>query len=166
MSGDEAEIKKLQGQLVKCGVRKIWGIELRAHGDDSRAKIRHLRGMLADAGMTGRFSEARAREIKERRELLADLEAVSEMNNLWGSAAARGRSSRSRTAAAPPSSETNNKKTKAAAAAASDDEDNDDDEGAENAEDDEEVEGNGTAKARVSKRMADLAFLGDESESE
>ncbi|OAA65261.1 hypothetical protein SPI_02048 [Niveomyces insectorum RCEF 264] len=83
-SPEDAEIKKLQGQLVKCGVRKIWGFELKKYGDDAHAKIRHLKGMLRDLGMDGRFSESKAREIKERRELEADLEAVQEMNRSWG----------------------------------------------------------------------------------
>lgn len=88
---DEAEVKKLQGQLVKCGVRKIWGFELKGCGGDAKAKVRHLRGMLRDVGMDGRFSEAKAREIKERRELAAELEAVNEMNDLWGVGGRRGR---------------------------------------------------------------------------
>lgn len=97
LTGDEAEIKKLQGQLVKCGIRKIWGIELKQYGDDSRAKVGHLKKMLSDIGMSGRFSEARAKEIKEQRELMADLQAVQEMDNLWGGAGGpRGRASRSK----------------------------------------------------------------------
>lgn len=152
LSADEAEIKKLQGQLVKCGVRKIWAFELKQYGDDSRAKIRHLRGMLKDVGMDGRFSEARAREIKERRELLADLEAVNEMNENWG--AGGGRASRSR--AAKP------------ARLPKDDED--EGEGAGNDEqDDDDDDENSAVKARArgsAKYRADMAFLGDESESD
>ncbi|KXJ90122.1 hypothetical protein Micbo1qcDRAFT_196312 [Microdochium bolleyi] len=155
LSADEEEIKKLQGQLVKCGIRKIWGIELKQYGDDGKAKIRHLRRMLTDAGMTGRFSEARAKEIKEQRELMADLEAVNDMNALWGSAGAGGRASRSR---APK---------KSLKEASDEDHDENDDEdndhkGADNDDDDEEAKAN----SRVSRRMADLAFLGDDSESD
>jgi hypothetical protein len=135
LTGDEAEIKKLQGQLVKCGIRKIWGIELKDCGDSTRAKIQHLRRMLTDVGMTGRFSEAKAKEIKERRELLADLGAVQEMNDLWGAEGRGGRVSRSK-ARAPMKEES------------------------------EEESESGTVKPRVTKRMADLAFLGSESESE
>jgi hypothetical protein len=80
----EAEIKTLQSHLTKCGVRKIWGFELKQYGDDSKAKIRHLKGMLKEIGMDGRFSEQRAREIKELRELQADLEAVKEGDSKWG----------------------------------------------------------------------------------
>lgn len=166
ISADEAEIKRLQGQLVKCGVRKIWPFELKQYGDDCRAKIRHLKTMLKDIGMDGRFSEARAKEIKERRELLADLEAVTEMDNYWG--AGGGRSSRSR--AAKP------KKPPAKVLSDSDDEDNDKGDGAsgsdgaenDDEEDDDEDDG-GVAKARArgsAKYRADMAFLGDESESD
>lgn len=80
----EVEIKTLQSQLVKCGVRKIWGFELKQYGDDSKAKLAHLKSMLREIGMTGRFSNERAREIKEARELQADLEAVKEMEGKWG----------------------------------------------------------------------------------
>ena len=93
-SPDDQELKKLQGQLVKCGVRKIWQFELKQYGDNSKAKIRHLRKMLTDIGMEGRFSEAKAAAIKEQRELMADLLAVQEGDRHWG---VSGRASRSRT---------------------------------------------------------------------
>ncbi|KAL7619670.1 hypothetical protein AAE478_010211 [Parahypoxylon ruwenzoriense] len=147
LSGDDAEIKKLQGQLVKCGVRKIWGIELKKYGDDGKAKIRHLRGMLRDIGVDGRFSEAKAKEIKERRELMADLEAVTEMNRNWGSEGGRGRASRS-------------KAVKKSLKEESDDGD------VKEYEDNGDNEEDAKANSRVSKRMADLAFLGSDSESE
>ncbi|KAI0433157.1 hypothetical protein F5Y09DRAFT_299835 [Xylaria sp. FL1042] len=152
VTGDEAEIKKLQGQLVKCGVRKIWGIELKKHGSDSKAKIRHLRGMLRNVGMDGRFSEAKAREIKERRELMGELEAVNEMNELWGLEGHNGRASRSKAVRKSLKEE-------------SDEDDNDNDnEEKPNVGDDEDIKVK--ANSRVSKRMADLAFLGSDSESE
>ncbi|KAI0155090.1 hypothetical protein GGR52DRAFT_256044, partial [Hypoxylon sp. FL1284] len=152
-SGDEGEIKKLQAQLVKCGIRKIWGFELKKYGDDSKGKIRHLRGMLRDAGMEGRFSEAKAKEIKERRELMADLEAVTEMNRNWGTGGRAGRASRS-------------KATKKSFKEESEREDDakEDQDGEE--EDENEDEAEPKANPRVSKRMADLAFLGDDSESD
>ncbi|KAI0382467.1 hypothetical protein F5Y04DRAFT_252715 [Hypomontagnella monticulosa] len=150
-SGDEVEVKKLQGQLVKCGVRKIWGIELKKYGDDMKGKIRHLKEMLRDIGMDGRFSEAKAKEIKERRELMADLEAVTEMNRNWGSGGGHARASRSHAAAKKSIQE--------------DPEEAEDDEDARDEEDNEE-EGTSKANPRVSKRMADLAFLGSDSESD
>ena len=151
VSPDEAEVKKLQGHLVKCGVRKIWGIELKPCGDDPRAKIRHLKRMLKDIGMDGRFSEAKAREIKERRELEADLEAVTEMDTYWG-VSGSGRPARNR-----------GKKSMK--------EDSSDGEGKvaqkeEGSDDDNEDDGKAfIARSRGSTR-ADLAFLGDESESD
>ncbi|KAF6809442.1 transcriptional regulator, partial [Colletotrichum sojae] len=142
---DDAEIKKLQSQLVKCGIRKIWGFELKQHGDNAKAKIKHLKGMLADVGMDGRFSEAKAREIKERRELQADLEAVQEMDANWG---ASGRSSRSKARGQPPA--------KPAREEVADEDDGGDD-------DDEDEEAVVSSRAR-GKARADLAFLGDDDE--
>ncbi|KAF6836923.1 transcriptional regulator [Colletotrichum musicola] len=142
---DDAEIKKLQSQLVKCGIRKIWGFELKQYGDNAKAKIKHLKGMLADVGMDGRFSEAKAREIKERRELQADLEAVQEMDANWG---ASGRSSRSKARGQPPA--------KPAREDVADEDDGGDD-------DDEDEEAVVSSRAR-GKARADLAFLGDDDE--
>lgn len=161
VSPDEAEIKKLQGYLVKCGVRKIWAFELKQHGDNAKAKIKHLREMLREIGMDGRFSEAKAREIKEMRELAADLEAVQEMNKSWG---VGGRASRSRAAAAAGNS-------KKSMAESSGDEDDDDDEKTEKEKNGSEDESGSDVKTfaksrRLDKRHADLAFLGDESESD
>ncbi|KAL2884681.1 putative transcriptional regulator protein [Ceratocystis lukuohia] len=103
-SADQQEVKKLQQQLGKCGVRKIWGVELQAYGDDDRAKIQHLKNMLRDCGMTGRFSDARAKEIKEQRELMADLHDVQAMDQTWGaSEAGNGRTTRASRRAAPKS---------------------------------------------------------------
>jgi len=80
---EEAEIKRLQGWLIKCGIRKLWHRELAAC-DTSKEKINHLRGMLKDAGMEGRPSVEKAAQIKERRELTADLEAVQKFAKRWG----------------------------------------------------------------------------------
>lgn len=80
---DLAEIKRLQGWLIKCGVRKIWARELAPY-DTPKAKIKHLREMLKDAGMTGRYSLEKAKRIQEERELKADLEMVQEGAKLWG----------------------------------------------------------------------------------
>ena len=77
------EIKSLQGWLVKCGIRKVWGKELKPY-ETAKEKIRHLKGMLAGVGMTGRYSKEKAASIRETRELAADLEAVQEGAKLWG----------------------------------------------------------------------------------
>ncbi|KAL5094688.1 hypothetical protein Trisim1_005424 [Trichoderma cf. simile WF8] len=139
----EAEIKKLQSQLTKCGIRKLWHIELKQYGDNAGAKIRHLKKMLADIGMDGRFSESKAREIKEMRELQADVEAAQEMDRLWGTSSG-GRASRSKA------------KTTAQEAKV---------ESAEETGDEEDNEPTSFA-ARRRRAHADLAFLGDDSDSD
>ncbi|KAA8645997.1 hypothetical protein EYZ11_004006 [Aspergillus tanneri] len=80
---NEAEIKRLQGWLIKCGIRKFWSRELAPY-DTPNAKIKHLKGMLKDAGMEGRYSLEKANRIKEERELRADLEQVQEGAKRWG----------------------------------------------------------------------------------
>ncbi|KAJ5395834.1 uncharacterized protein N7487_010137 [Penicillium crustosum] len=83
ISPDQAEIKRLQGWLIKCGIRKLWGKELAPY-DTSKAKIKHLKGMLEDAGMTGRPSQEKANQIREERELKADLEQIQQGAKQWG----------------------------------------------------------------------------------
>ncbi|KAK4446261.1 hypothetical protein QBC34DRAFT_411810 [Podospora aff. communis PSN243] len=154
---DDALIKQLQGQLLKCGVRKIWAFELKKYGDDKKAKIRHLKGMLSDVGMKGRFSESRAREIKELRELQADLEAVMEGEKSWG---VSGRPARRRAAKGfkePSDDEDSDEGPRKKADNASSGSGGSDDE----SESDVQPKVHGGAK-----RRADLAFLGDESESD
>lgn len=69
----QSEIKLLQSRLSKCGVRKMWHKELSPHATP-QAKIGHLRGLLKDVGMTGRFSAEKAKRIKARRELQAEVD--------------------------------------------------------------------------------------------
>ena len=52
--------------------------------ETSKEKIKHLKQMLTDAGMSGRYSKEKAASIREARELAADLEAVQEGAKLWG----------------------------------------------------------------------------------
>jgi hypothetical protein len=80
---DQAEIKRLQGWLIKCGIRKLWGKELAPY-DTSKAKIKHLKEMLDDAGMKGRPSQEKANQIREERELKADLEQIQQGAKQWG----------------------------------------------------------------------------------
>lgn len=82
---NQAEIKRLQGWLIKCGIRKMWARELAPY-DTPKAKIKHLKDMLKDAGMEGRYSLDKARQIKEERELREDLENVQEGAKRWGKA--------------------------------------------------------------------------------
>lgn len=169
----EAEVKKLQGQLGKCGVRKLWHHELKGC-DDARAKVRHLKRMLTDVGIEGRFSEAKAREIKETRELLADAEAAQEMNRLWGMDSG-GRKSRHKSRGAKTVAESDD------GDAENEDEhrqdgggDGADDDGGENEvhqgngkdDDDDDEDEDVSFAARRRRAHADLAFLGDDSDSD
>jgi len=159
-SPDDALIKQLQGQLLKCGVRKIWGFELKKYGEDKKAKIRHLKGRLTDVGMTGRFSESRAREIKEQRELLADLDDVMEGEKHWGVSGRPARLARGRATKGlkESSDEEGSDKEPAKAKGVSNNSGDDSD-----SDEDMQPKVHGGAAA---KRRADLAFLGDESESD
>lgn len=82
---DAEEIKRLQGWLTKCGIRKMWYKELAPYGTP-KLKINHLKEMLSDAGMSGRYSMEKANQIRNERELKADLEAVQEGDKHWGKA--------------------------------------------------------------------------------
>ena len=83
LSPQEEELKRLQSWLLKCGIRKLWHREL-APFSSPKEKISHLKSMLEDVGMTGRFSVEKARQIKEQRELKAELEAARAFNSQWG----------------------------------------------------------------------------------
>ncbi|KAF5870690.1 putative transcriptional regulator protein [Botrytis fragariae] len=156
LTPNEQLIKTLQSQLVKCGIRKIWAFELKKYETENE-KIKHLKNMLTEIGMTGRFSEGRAREIKEMRELQADLEAVKEGEKAWG----MGRSSRR--------SGSGVKEDKKKSESSDDDDDaksksgstKNDDEESEDDDDDEDMEV--SVRAR---RKNDLAFLGSEESSD
>ena len=173
LSPEEADVKKLQGQLVKCGVRKIWAFELKSCGDDVKAKIRHLKNMLRDIGMDGRFSESRAREIKERRELEADLEAVQEMDRNWGTHGRSGRPSRSRQQKSLKEDSLSEDESGQSgggggggggAKGISNDKGEDSDAAEEKEATDEEDDGAPNTSRR--RRFGDLAFLGSDSESD
>ncbi|KAL2192377.1 hypothetical protein P885DRAFT_82245 [Corynascus similis CBS 632.67] len=166
-STEEAQIKLLQSQLKKCGVNKVWAFEFKKHGIDTpKAKIRHLKQMLVDVGMTGRFSEARAREIKEMRELQADLQDVMQGEKSWG-VGGGGRGARRRAAVAGQARTRARKQ---------DDESEESDDGGEgessgeksesSEESDEEGGMPAVRKKGPTGQRAALAFLDDESESD
>lgn len=162
LSPEEAQIKQLQSQLNKCGVRKVWAFEFKKCGADTpKAKIARLKEMLAEVGMTGRFSEAKAREIREARELQADLQEVMQGEKSWGVGSggrgARRRAARSMKELGVSEDEEDDEGGDGGRGGAGGRESGDsDDEGARPA-----VRGRGPAR-----RRADLAFLGDESESD
>ena len=80
---DAEEMRRLQGWLIKCGIRKLWGKELAPY-PNPKSKIRHLKEMLAEVGMTGRYSLDKASSIREERELKSELEAVQAGEKQWG----------------------------------------------------------------------------------
>jgi hypothetical protein len=82
---DTAEIKRLQGWLLKCGIRRIWTRELSKY-DTPKDKIGHLQNMLKDAGMEGKYSVEKAAKIKQERELAKEIEAIREGERQWGKA--------------------------------------------------------------------------------
>jgi hypothetical protein len=86
---DQEEIKRLQGWLVKCGIRKMWWRELQPY-ETPKAKITHLKEMLEDAGMTGRYSVDKAKAIRDERELKADLEMIQQGAKHWGTGGEEG----------------------------------------------------------------------------
>ena len=84
-SSQDAELKELQSQLGQCGIRKIWAMHLKKF-DGHKEKVVELKRMLKEVGMQGRFSKEKARQIKEERELKADIEAIQEGDQKWGKA--------------------------------------------------------------------------------
>ena len=81
---DTAEVKRLQGWLVKCGIRKVWSRDPElSQCDTSKDKIRVLKGWLKDVGMDGKYSVEKAAKIKEQREFAKDLEAIKEGEAAW-----------------------------------------------------------------------------------
>ncbi|KAK1916248.1 hypothetical protein P3342_004065 [Pyrenophora teres f. teres] len=76
---DTAEVKRLQGWLVKCGIRKVWARDRElSKCETAKEKIRVLKGWLKDVGMDGKYSNEKAAKIKEQREFAKDLEAIKE----------------------------------------------------------------------------------------
>lgn len=157
LSPDEAEIKMLQSHLVQCGIKKIWGIYLKQFGDNNKAKIKHLREMLKDAGLTGRFSREKAAEIKEARELAADLEAVKEGEQKWGLGGGR----RSRSAVKSGKS---NIQVVIDAEGGEDSNESGDDADSDGEEKGDGAGGRSRSGSLAARRNADLAFLGSEDE--
>jgi hypothetical protein len=98
---DTAEIKRLQGWLVKCGIRKVWSRDPQlSKCDTNKEKIRVLKGMLNDVGMDGKYSVEKAAKIKEKREFEKDLAAIQEAEAHWGTAGDNGGGRPKRRAAA------------------------------------------------------------------
>ncbi|PBP26005.1 transcriptional regulator [Diplocarpon rosae] len=160
LSSAEIQIKTLQAQLRKCGMKNIWQFELKKYGDDSNAKIKHLQNILKQIGMVGKFSEQRAKEIREQRELLADVEEVTAIDGKWGLNSGR----RSR-GAAP---KTNLKETREdnAESGGEGGKDRDNSKNKSVGQDGDGIESDEQPAARRPRARAELAFLDDEEDSD
>ena len=61
----------------------MWSREL-AKCDTPKEKIQHLKHLLANVGMTGHYSIAKAKKIKDKRELDAEVASVQKGDTDWG----------------------------------------------------------------------------------
>ncbi|KAK9248465.1 hypothetical protein V1506DRAFT_529022 [Lipomyces tetrasporus] len=68
----EQKIATLKSWVVKCGVRKQWTREL-APFNTKQDKIAHLQRILQGLGMAPRYSLEKAKKIRERREMEAEV---------------------------------------------------------------------------------------------
>ena len=146
-------------------MRKVWAFEFKKRGaNTAKEKIAVLKQALVDVGMTGRFSEAKAKEIRERRELAAELGEVIQGEKSWGLGIVDGESGRGARRRAAAQAGRRGYKIE--------DEESEDEErekeGRKSGEsDDEESSSKIAVRAkRPIKRKDPLAFLGDESDSE
>ncbi|TFL02235.1 hypothetical protein BDV98DRAFT_604162 [Pterulicium gracile] len=81
LSKDEETIKQLKSFVVACGQRKVWSKEFKDIADDPSAQIRRLKQLLAELGMSGRMSMAKAKEIKKKRDMAQELEDVQSFHD-------------------------------------------------------------------------------------
>lgn len=68
--------------MYACGVRKSWIKELQGLDTPSR-KIAHLRSILSDLGMKGRFSMEQAKVIKEKREFAKEMGSLTYKSKIF-----------------------------------------------------------------------------------
>ncbi|KAK9354718.1 hypothetical protein V1523DRAFT_424776 [Lipomyces doorenjongii] len=68
----EQKIATLKSWVVKCGVRKRWTRELAPY-NTKKDRILHLQKILEGLGMTPRYSLEKAKKIRERREMEAEV---------------------------------------------------------------------------------------------
>jgi hypothetical protein len=70
-----------QALVFACGVRKVWARELKDLDTPSR-QISHIRGVLSELGMKGRFSMEQAKAIKAKRELAQEMGELCRCSDL------------------------------------------------------------------------------------
>ncbi|KAF2808079.1 uncharacterized protein BDZ99DRAFT_447243 [Mytilinidion resinicola] len=153
LTPQEAEIKQLQSHLVSCGIKKVWARYLAPY-DTPKEKISHLKELLRDAGMDGRYTLEKAQKIKAKRELDAELNAVQEGAKAWGNPEDVG--GRPRRAAARAS--------KPVAPIKFDSDDSGEEEDGGDGDSDDAVEDNGDGEDDEDEESEESAFSGSDSD--
>lgn len=74
---DEATVGKLKAIIVACGLRKVWKKEFQGL-QQPKQQIKRLHEILAELGMTPRYTMEKAREIRKKREFERELQDVKE----------------------------------------------------------------------------------------
>ncbi|KAI8141001.1 hypothetical protein BJV82DRAFT_620416 [Fennellomyces sp. T-0311] len=138
-SPSEEKIERLKTYIRKCGVRKKWVAEFEGLTTQGQ-KIKKLESILKDLGVEGQPSLKKCEQVKQERELKADIAGLDTENILVDEGNGRRSTRRSQPA-----------KRKRHIAASDD-------------EDDEDEERNSSTKvAKTSSPGLDLSFLGDQS---
>ncbi|KAI6164547.1 hypothetical protein EDD17DRAFT_1561102 [Pisolithus thermaeus] len=75
--GKKSKEPKLKVIIVACGMRKAWKKEFQGL-DRPKQQIKRLHEILAELGMTPRYTMEKAREIKKKREFEQELQDVKE----------------------------------------------------------------------------------------
>ncbi|KAJ2078011.1 hypothetical protein H4R24_004767 [Coemansia sp. RSA 988] len=76
--GSTATIANLKSYINKCGLRKTWNKELAEM--NGAQQVRHLKKALQDLGMEGRPTLEKCKQIKAKRDLQAELDAMDQGN--------------------------------------------------------------------------------------
>ncbi|GHJ87083.1 hypothetical protein NliqN6_3485 [Naganishia liquefaciens] len=154
---DDERVKELKSIVIACGVRKQWKKEFQGL-DTAEAQIAHLRRLLVDLGMRGQPTRGKARVIKEKREMAAELGDVLEFEAKRGLGITRrsGASTTDRPASRSPSPPARAPKARASRteerAGSRSEED-----GSGSGTQDEETEDTGNATRRQKRKMVALS---------
>nr|XP_031860783.1 uncharacterized protein CI109_003827 [Kwoniella shandongensis]KAA5527855.1 hypothetical protein CI109_003827 [Kwoniella shandongensis] len=90
LSPEEAKLADLKRIVVACGVRKQWSKEF-ADLPKVSSQISHVKQILLSLGMKGTPTLGKAKALKERRELAAELNDVREFEQVRGVSAEDGK---------------------------------------------------------------------------
>ncbi|ORX54608.1 hypothetical protein DM01DRAFT_1335744 [Hesseltinella vesiculosa] len=147
----EETIKRLKSYISKCGVVKRWNVEL-ADCRSAKAQIDKLKSILEDLGVEGRPTLEKCKAVKDARELRSELDSLSTENIISGGR--RSRRAQTSTQPRPAPVFTSDK-----------DEDSDNDGDGKSTSDDDNSDEDASDASEASGGL-DVAFLGDQSDSE